>query len=91
MAQRKDAKTQKKTDSKAAQLQYGATIVGLLKDQAHVKKLVVAQLHAALTFKAVAIPKGAKKPDLLRLIQSVLALPSAEKPPPMPELRYTYT
>ena len=82
-AEKKLAAAQKKTDGKAALLSSGAGLVAVLTDKAHIFKLTVAQLQAALTFKAVAIPKGALKGELQSLLVSDLSLPALPKPPPL--------
>ena len=80
-AAKKTAAAEKKTEIKAAALEYGAQLAGCLTDASHIKKLSVAQLHATLTFKAVEFPKAALKADLQSLLESNLSLPSAESPP----------
>ena len=80
-AEKQAASAQKKTESKAAALESGSSLCGLLKDSSHITKLTVPQLQAVLTFKAIPIPKGARKADLQGLLQSKLALPSAPEPP----------
>ena len=81
VAEKKSANAQKKSESKAAALEYGAAIVGALKDSSHVMRLTVPQMHAALMFKAVTVPKAAKKAELQSLMSSALSLPTAEPPP----------
>jgi hypothetical protein len=71
------------TQARSSQLEYGSTIAGMLKDSSHIAKLKVPQLTALLTFKAVTLKKGMKKPDLVEAATSAMCLPSAETPPPL--------
>lgn len=81
LAEKKTTAAQKKSESRAAALKYGSALVGCLTDSSHISKLTVPQLHAALMFSAVTIPKASLKPDLQSLLRSALSLPSAESPP----------
>ena len=83
VAERKEESKKKATAVQAAGLELGSLIVNSVTDSSHVPKLKVDGLRAVLSFKAVPFPKGAKKPELVELVQSTLALPSAENPAPM--------
>jgi hypothetical protein len=80
----KKALTEKKVaDSRAAGLSLGSKVVGMLTDSSQVPKLKVDELRAVLQFRAVVVPKGAKKPGLVSLVEKSLGLPTAEISPPM--------
>lgn len=78
VSSRKAARAKKAEGALALQLAQGAVIVETLTDESHLSKLLLAQLMSLLAFKAVKIPKGAKKPDH--------KLPCAAVPPPMPTI-----
>jgi hypothetical protein len=85
--EKKDASKKKAEASRSADLSLGSLIVNLICDSSHVPKLKVDELRAVLNFKAVSIPKGAKKPELVDLVASKLALPTADIPPGMPVIQ----
>ena len=60
--------------------------MGMLTDSSQVPKLKVDELRAVLSFRAVVVPTGAKKPQLVSLVAERLVLPTAEIPPAMPVL-----
>ena len=49
-------------------------------------KLKVAELNALLALKAIEIPKGSKKPELVELAKKAMQLPSSAKPPALQAL-----
>lgn len=82
--QKKDARKARQTEARASQHELGARIVSVLTANQHVAKLKVPQLLAILAHKAIECPKGAKKPELIALVEAALKLPTMQPVPPMP-------
>lgn len=63
-----------------------ALYVAALTCAQHVQRLKVDQLKAVLAYRVIIYDKGAKKPDLLKLVSEALALPEVWPMPSMPEI-----
>jgi len=78
-AQRVEGKQQKR----AASLVLGSQVVASLCHDAHVAKLKLPALVAALAFKGVDVPAGTKKAALIELLRAKLNLPCDGVAPPL--------